>query len=161
MKKVLMLLFIVCVICGCQSKNQDTNETMPKQAEAVNVTEYEILDQKIKIVINGQDVVISLYDNALSKQLIEALPLDCEFIEYGNCEKAADVKNLIVVEDEPLGYEPKPGDVVVYEPWGNFTVFFDEFRYSEALAPIGTVESGLDVLAQIDGNFSAHVEIID
>ena len=44
-------------------------------------------------------------------------------------------------------------------PWGNFTVFYDEFEYSDELALIGQVETGLDVLENIEGNFEGKVTL--
>lgn len=159
MKKMFVLLFALSLIYGCTSETD--NQTTTTQSISQNtVNNYDKLDEKIKIVVNNQEVIIQLYDNALAHQLLEAMPLDCDFNDYGNCEKAANVHDLISVGDTPLGYEPKPGDVVVYEPWGNFTVFYDEFRFSESLAPIGVVESGLDVLSKIDGSFLGHVEVM-
>lgn len=166
MKKLLIYILAVCFLSGCSSNaNQQNNSNRNQQSnpnenqQATNSSDY--LEEKIRIVVDGKEVIITLYDNDLSRQLLSQLPLDCDFTDYGNCEKAANVQDLIEINNESLGYEPKPGDVVVYEPWGNFTVFYDEFRYSDALAIIGTVESGLEVLSQIDGNFQGRVELVD
>ena len=55
---------------------------------------------------------------------------------------------------------PTPGDLAVYGPWGNVSVFYKEFRYSKGLIPMGHFISGLENLADMNGEFDAKVEAI-
>lgn len=161
MKKILVCILLSIAMCGCTGTNQDDNQPSSRSELSKDKIITQKLDEKIKITIENQEVIISLYNTEQSKMLLNALPLDCQFNDYGNCEKAANIRDVISLDDVSIGYEPEPGDVVVYEPWGNFTVFYDNFRYSDYLFPIGIVDSGLNVLSSINGDFEAHVEIVE
>lgn len=51
--------------------------------------------------------------------------------------------------------------MVIYRPWGNFTIFYGDFRYSDELVPLGKVESGLDVIAGQTEDFTGELEIME
>ena len=55
--------------------------------------------------------------------------------------------------------DPSVGDVCLYEPWGNICVFYEDSDYSGDLVYLGRVESGLEILANQSGDFSARIEV--
>lgn len=63
-------------------------------------------------------------------------------------------------EEEP-GYEPVAGEMVIYRPWANFTIFYGDFRYSDELVPLGKVESGLEVLSSKTEDFTGTLELME
>ena len=63
-------------------------------------------------------------------------------------------------EEEP-GYDPVTGEMVIYCPWANFTIFYGDFRYSDELVPLGKVESGLEVLSSKTEDFTGVLELIE
>ena len=42
------------------------------------------------------------------------------------------------------------GSLCYYIPWGNLCFFYQDFRASSSLIPLGQVESGAEFLAQLD-----------
>ena len=61
-------------------------------------------------------------------------------------------------EGAPGSYDPSAGDVTVYGPWGNIAIFYQDFRDSAGLIPIGHIDAGLEVLSGQDGDFTATLE---
>ena len=114
MKKVIVYLMVLLMIVGCTKTSN--NEVDDQNKETINNQEF--LKEKLIIEVNNQEVIINLYDNDLSKQLLDSLPIDCSFTDYNNCEKAADIQDVIDTSNVDLGYEPQIGDVVVYAPLG-------------------------------------------
>ena len=65
-----------------------------------------------------------------------------------------------IAEEEP-GYDPVTGEMVIYRPWGNFTIFYGDFRYSDELVPHGKEESGLELLSEKTEDFSGTLELVE
>ncbi len=119
---------------------------------------------KLKLTVNGTDeVIIAMYDNTAVDALIDRLPLtDLSFSDLSGIEKPIErlEEPLSLGEEEP-GYDPITGEMVIYRPWGNFTIFYGDFRYSDELVPLGIVESGLDVIAGQTEDFAGVLELFD
>lgn len=119
--------------------------------------------EKVRITIDGQEVVIAMYDNTAAEAFLERLPMEeLEFYDLSSIEKP--VRNpeepFSLGEEEP-GFDPVTGEVVIYRPWGNFTIFYGDFRYSDELVPLGRVESGLEIVAGQTEDFTGTMERID
>lgn len=119
---------------------------------------------KLKLTVNETDeVIIAMYDNTAVDALIGRLPLtDLSFFDLSGIEKPIErlEEPLSLGEEEP-GYDPITGEMVIYRPWGNFTIFYGDFRYSDELVPLGIVESGLDVIAGQTEDFAGVLELLD
>ena len=53
------------------------------------------------------------------------------------------------------------GDFSYYAPWGNISVFYKNFRYSNSLYKLGTIESGTEILGNMNGNFEVTIERVN
>lgn len=53
------------------------------------------------------------------------------------------------------------GSLCYYIPWGNLCFFYQDFRQSSSLIPLGTVSSGLERLEQLDTVASVTAELIE
>lgn len=51
--------------------------------------------------------------------------------------------------------------MVIYRPWGNFIIFYGDFRYSDELVPLGKVESGPGVIEGQTEDFTGELEIME
>ena len=105
---------------------------------------------KLRLTLeNGGEAVIALYDNTAVDALLERLPLEeLHFFDLSGIEKPIErLEEPLSLGEEQPGYDPVAGEMVLYRPWGNFTIFYGDFRYSEELVPLGKVESGLELLA--------------
>lgn len=119
---------------------------------------------KLKLTVNGTDeVIIAMYDNTAVDALLERLPLtDLSFFDLSGEEKPIErLEEPISLEEEEPGYDPVVGEMTIYRPWGNFTIFYKDFRYSDELVPLGMVESGLDVIAGQTEDFTGVLELIE
>lgn len=44
------------------------------------------------------------------------------------------------------------------QPWGNISVFYKDFRYSNSLYKLGTIESGTEILGNLNNDFEVTIE---
>ena len=124
----------------------------------------EFSGEKLRLTVNGTDeVVIAMYDNTAADAFLERLPLeDLSFSDLSGIEKPiARPDEPFSLEEEEPGYDPVAGEMVIYRPWGNFTIFYGDFRYSDELVPLGKVQSGLDVIAGQTDDFTGELEIME
>ncbi|WP_320997584.1 cyclophilin-like fold protein [Enterocloster bolteae] len=115
---------------------------------------------KLKLTVDGEEIIIAMYDNTAVDAFLERLPLeDLHFSDLSGIEKPADRPDEpFSLGDEEPGYDPVTGEMVIYRPWGNFTIFYGDFRHSDELVPLGMVESGLEVLESKADDFTGTLE---
>ena len=87
--------------------------------------------------------------------------MELNFSDYNGTEKIAYPPDTLPTEGEPDGCDPDVGDLCLYAPWGNLCIFYQDFRYSQSLIRLGHVESGMDVLAGMSGDFTVTLERMD
>lgn len=119
--------------------------------------------EKLKLTVDGEEVIIAMYDNTAVDAFLERLPLEnLSFFDLSGIEKPIQQSDepFSLGEEEP-GYDPITGEMVIYRPWGNFTIFYGDFRHSDELVPLGKVESGLDILAGKEDDFTGTLEQIE
>lgn len=63
-----------------------------------------------------------------------------------------------MIESDPEGFDPESGDLCLYAPWGNLSLFYEDFRYSEGLISLGKLETGVEILGAIEGDFIVRIE---
>lgn len=178
MKKIIsFLLFSTAVLCGllgCSGPSDvSQNEVQSDSSETVQPIEItpstessateSILDpepavRKLKMTVAAQTITIVLYDTPTADALYEALPMELNFSDYNGTEKIAYPPETLPTEGEPDGCDPEAGDLCLYAPWGNLCIFYQDFRYSESLIKLGYVESGMDILTGMNGDFTAVLE---
>lgn len=116
--------------------------------------------EKLKLTVDGEEIIIAMYNNTAADAFLGRLPLeDLSFFDLSGIEKPIQrpEKPFSLGEEEP-GYAPIAGEMVIYRPWGNFTIFYGDFRHSDELVPLGKVESGLEILAGKEDDFSGTLE---
>ena len=135
--------------------NANVNESKNSQGEGEEVS---MKNARIKLTVNGNEVFVRLDNNVASRDFLEMLPLTLTFEDYNNTEKIATLPNELSTEGLPSGYTPEVGDFSYYAPWGNISVFYKDFRYSNSLYKLGTIESGTEILGNINGDFEVTIE---
>lgn len=121
------------------------------------ITQY-LQDHGMTMTVDGQEVTITLLDNATARSMWGQLPLTLMFEDYNGTEKIAYPPEELSQEGAPGSYDPSAGDVTVYGPWGNIVIFYQDFRNSAGLIPIGHIDAGLEILSGQAGDFTAVLE---
>ena len=78
--------------------------------------------------------------------------------DYNNTEKISRFSDEIYKDTAAAGLKPAVGDVALYAPWGNLSIFYKEWSYSDDLIPMGHIESGLDALIGMSEDFEVTIE---
>lgn len=172
---ILVNILIACALTACGEKNASTSEasTTPAPESTAELSNGEASttadskttsavsessEKRLKMTVNGREVIINLYDTPTANALYEALPMELSFSDYNGTEKIAYPPEKLPTEGEPDGCDPEVGDLCLYAPWGNLCVFYEDFRYSQSLIKLGYVESGMDILADASNDFTVTME---
>ena len=67
------------------------------------------------------------------------------------------LRNEPSANGQKVGCHPLAGDLCVYQPWGNLSIFYVDFKDDSNLIPIGRLERGLDIVKAHD-SFTATLE---
>lgn len=159
------LSIILLTACAGQSGTAKESSTSNVQKET-SVVETEqgkpkATDRTLKMIVQGQEIFITLYDTPTANALYEALPMKLSFSDFNGTEKIAYPPEKLATKGEPDGTDPDVGDLCYYAPWGNLCIFYKDFGYSQSLIKIGRVESGMDVLSEVKGDFTATLEKVE
>ena len=114
--------------------------------------------KKAKLTINGQEFVVTLYDTPAANALYEMLPLELTFADFNGIEKIAYMEDELPTAGEPAAFDPDVGDLCLYAPWGNLSLFYKDFRNSNGLVSLGRLDAGIEVIGGIQEDFSAVLE---
>lgn len=120
---------------------------------------------KIKLTVStagGEKAVYAtLYDNSVGRDLLSRLPLTLEFSDYNGTEKIARLPTGSPgwdTSDAPDSWDPAPGDLTMYAPWGNLAIFYRDYGPSRGLVPLGKLDpGGLELFASQAGNFTVEI----
>ena len=114
---------------GGSSLSSDIDEWIEKNnigQDEPNVVET----SRIKLTINNEEIYVKLDNNQTSQDFLSILPLTLEAEDYNNTEKIATLPKELTTQGSPSGYTPKTGDFAYYAPWGNLSIFYNDFRLS-------------------------------
>jgi len=186
MKRKVFLIFtallcaVVCVLSACSpAGGQVGNGTTENSGAAGNNTENTGNSgttgaggdeeppasggTRIRFDFDGQTVYGTLDDNSVSRDLISRLPLTLTFSDYNGTEKIAylpEGSDAWDTSDAPDSCTPAAGDITMYAPWGNIAIFYNSFRESDGLVPLGKLdEGGAEKLAAMTGDFTVTVSL--
>ena len=150
------------LLTGSIGKNTENNNVNTEQNTQIQGDEETLENARIKLTVNGnEEVFVSLDDNQASRDFLEMLPLTLTFEDFNSTEKIANLPNELSTEGQPSGYIPEIGDFAYYAPWGNISVFYKDFRYSESLYKLGTIESGAEIFENLDNDFEVTIERVN
>ena len=145
----------------------NNTENNVNAASGVKNTESEGAEEnmenaRIKLTINGsEEVLANLEDNVASREFLKMLPLTLTFEDFNNTEKIANIPSELNVDGLPSGYTPAVGDLAYYAPWGNISVFYKNFRYSNSLYKLGTLESESNIFGNMNEDFEVTIERVN
>ena len=150
------------VLTGSIENNTENNNVSTEPNTQIQGDEETLENVRIKLTVNGnEEVFVSLDDNQASRDFLEMLPLTLTFEDFNSTEKIATLPNELSTEVQPSGYTPEIGDFAYYAPWGNISVFYKDFRYSNSLYKLGTLESGADIFGNMNEDFEVTIERVN
>ena len=188
---IIALVIIIGIVIGCIVYNFNSNEeNFTNQGEQLNTeiandetllnsnevnnntgntlenspierNENSMGNARLRLTVNGREMFVTLEDNQASRDLLEMLPLTLTFEDYNNTEKIATLPSELSTEGSPSGYTPGIGDFAYYAPWGNLSLFYEDFRYSNSLIKLGTFESSIEEIGNINEDFEVTIERVN
>ena len=144
-----------------QEQSDIQNEIEISENPSTDSREPESREQKAKLVIDGQEFQITLYDTPAANALYDMLPLTLSFEDFNNTEKIAYMDQELPTEGEPDAFDPDVGDLCLYAPWGNLSIFYEDFGNASGLISLGQIDSGIDIIRNRNDTFSATLETIE
>lgn len=150
------------LIGSIENNTENNNVSTEPNTQQIQGDEETLENAKIKLTVNGnEEVFVSLDDNQASRDFLEMLPLTLTFEDFNSTEKIATLPNELSTEGQPSGYTPEIGDFAYYAPWGNISVFYKDFRYSNSLYKLGTIESGTEIFENMNNDFEVTIERVN
>lgn len=136
------------------SEKESINSQEPESPSS-NTEIPETGEKKLKLTISGQEFDVTLYDTPAANALYDMLPLELTFEDFNGIEKIAYMDNRLPTEGEPDEFDPDVGDLCLYAPWGNLSIFYKDFRNSNGLVSLGHIDSGMEVIGGMNEDFYA------
>ena len=150
------------LIGSIENNTENNNVSTEPNTQQIQGDEETLENARIKLTVNGnEEVFVSLDDNQASRDFLEMLPLTLTFEDFNSTEKIATLPNELSTEGQPSGYTPEIGDFAYYAPWGNISVFYNDFRYSNSLYKLGTIESGTEIFENMNNDFEVTIERVN
>lgn len=102
----------------------------------------------MNIIIGEQIITATMENNGAAQDFLSRLPLEVILDDYNNgVEKIFYPDPKLKLEDTPRGCDPIPGDITIYEPWGNIAIFCQDWSKSNSLIKIGHInKDGIKLL---------------
>lgn len=135
----------------------DTAESKAAVSSEAEVTS----ERKLKLTVGGHEISISLYDTPAANALYDMLPLELTFEDFNGVEKISYLTDELPTEGEPDGCDPDVGDLCLYAPWGNLSIFYQDIRYSNSLIMLGHIDEGMDIISSMNEDFSVTLEKVE
>lgn len=145
---------------GSSAENDSADISQPTSAPEKAEQEEPTVNQtkKVRFLADGNEIIVELEKNPAADALYELLPMELTFEDFNGVEKIAYPSETLDIAGAPDSCDPDVGDLCFYAPWGNLSFFYQDFRYSESLVPLGSVESGLEFLESLDTAATVTVE---
>lgn len=130
--------------------------------QLINIDQEEenTVSRQVKLTVAEQECTVTLYDNPSANALYDMLPLELTFEDFNHTEKISYPPETLTTEGMPDTFDPDVGDLCLYAPWGNLCIFYRDFRESTSLIPLGHIDSGMGVIANMTENFTVKMEVI-
>ena len=115
----------------------------------------------MRFSFNNDYIIVDMDDNPTSKDLLSMLPLTLTFKDYSGSEKISYPPRKLSTQGAPAGSDPSVGDLALFAPWGDIVLYYGDAGYYDGIIKMGHVESGIERLANMKGDFSVKIERIN
>ena len=129
------------------------------EAIGANRNESEATSMKVNISVGDRTITATMEDNVAGRDFLSRLPLEVTLNDYNNTtEKIFYPNPALTTEAVTRGCKPMPGDITIYEPWGNVAIFCKSWSHSNDLIKIGHIDGdGIEALA-VGGDIRVKIE---
>ena len=118
------------------------------------------LNTKVRITIGAVVVYATMENNAAARSFVDQLPLSIKMQDLAREEKYGYAPKKLDVAGAGGGYDPSPGDICSYVPWGNVIIYYREHGL-ENLVKLGTMDkAGIAQLASYPGDVTVSFEVV-
>ncbi len=114
---------------------------------------------KIRLTSGSAVLTGTLLDNPTARDFVSLLPLTLKLTDYAGTEKIGDLPRKLSTSAAPSASTPAAGAIAYYAPWGNLAIFYEPFARSDGLIQLGSMDTGIAVLAR-NGSLDVKVELI-
>lgn len=117
-----------------------------------------IQERKVKLTIGKDKYTATMNDSEAAKDFLSLLPMTLTLEDYAETEKISNLPKRLSTGGPPNGTAASIGDITYYAPWGNLAIFYKNFGHAKGLIKLGEIESGIEKIAGIRGNFTVTIE---
>lgn len=113
----------------------------------------------INIIVGDQTITATMENNSAARDFLSRLPLEVILEDYNNgTEKIFYPDPELSLNDTPRGCTPVPGDITIYEPWGNVAIFCRDWSQSNSLIKIGHIDDNGIETFNVPGDITVRFE---
>ena len=105
--------------------------------------------------------ISTITDNNMQTQQENNNTMTMHFEDFNNTEKISYMDDKLDTSDAVTEYAPEAGSFGYYIPWGNLSLFYEDFRKSTGLAELGNVEEGIEYIKNMDKYESVTISVIE
>lgn len=129
-------------------------------SESYAQNRQEKTQKTIKLIVGEQEFPAVLYDSPAANALYARLPLTLTFEDFNGIEKIAYMDDKLPTAGEKQEFDPNVGDLCLYAPWGNLSLFYKDFRKSQGLISLGQLNAGIEFFAEQNSDFTVRIEAV-
>lgn len=133
---------LTCALAGTVALLSTSVANAVGQAPVAGQSEQMVSPMRIDIDVEGATITAILDDSPTARDFASLLPLTLTLEDYNSTEKISTLPRKLSVEGAPTGFDPSPGELTYYAPWGNLAIFYKDFGYSRGLVKLGAIVSG-------------------
>jgi hypothetical protein len=130
----------------------------PTAPQAAQTAPERTNDMKVAMTFEDTELTATLIDSPTARDFLALLPLELTLTDYAEAEKISDLPRRLSTADAPDGVDPAVGDITYFAPWGNLAIFHRDFDHSTGLVKLGSIDSGAEALARMDGDVTVTIQ---
>jgi hypothetical protein len=152
--------------CGTAGPTGSTAEPHPASSPASSTATTENDDDMstspaaagtpITLDIEGTTVTGTLFDNTAARSLVDQLPLELSFTDYGGQEKIAELPAPLSLKGVPAGDDADPMTIGYYAPDQALVLYYDHVGYYNGIVRLGVFDD-LEAVRDHDDTFTARL----
>ena len=171
-KMVIALLLAGCVTLMAACGSSETEHETPGSSETLQMTaaetegsreeaepiQEEQSEMRVRLIFDGGEAIVRLADNDAARSFYAQLPLTQTFEDFNSIEKICRLPEELTTDGMERGVDPDVADITLYAPWNALVFYYEDYGYNGDLIPMGHVESGMELLAEMGDSFSVTME---